>query len=387
LNSISKDVRLTLVHLPYIATNKNLLSLQFIRALAAWLVVFHHYVQIVHHFTCSSWIGQFFGRNGSFGVQLFFVLSGVVMFMAIKSRAPVACLSEAGVFLTRRLRRIVPAYWVATILFLAFIWHLKPAGFPVSPHWCGHVVASALFIPLPNFFCSASHPILTVGWTLNFEMAFYVIVAVSLIFRRFFRGKLWLPLTILCLLLLPRMRDFAGPWHSVVGKPIFYTFPIGVATGYAIVTLQGKIAGNRKMILGFTLLALAMVLGNIDRDTVSNWPFSFYFGEGDFLRASLIITGFAALEELLLRLRGTRLIRRLGDISYSTYLYHVFAIIGVVQVIGRPASLWGNVVCLALVIGATLVLSEASFRFVELPWLSRRSGSDGQSAKVLSSLP
>ena len=107
------------VQTPPVSRNKNLLSLQLIRALAAWLVVFHHYVQIVHNFACPSWIGQFFGRHGSFGVQLFFVLSGVVMTIAIKSRPPISCFRDAGTFLTRRLRRIIPAYCVSTILFLA----------------------------------------------------------------------------------------------------------------------------------------------------------------------------------------------------------------------------------------------------------------------------
>ncbi|MCA9034538.1 MAG: acyltransferase [Planctomycetaceae bacterium] len=357
-----------------------------IRALAAWLVVFHHYVQIVHNFACPSWIGQFFGRNGNFGVQLFFVLSGVVMTIAIKSRPPVSCLRDAGKFLTRRLRRIIPAYWVATILFLAFIWQLKPATFSVAPNWGGHVLASGLFIPLPNFFCNASHPLLTVGWTLNFEMTFYVFISASLIFQLFFPQKLWVPLTILCLLLLPRLREFAGPWHNVVGKPIFYTFPIGVATGYGISRVQSQLAGKRKLILGFSLLAFAVVLGCVDRNTVSKLPFRFYLGEGDFLLAALIIGGLATLDELLTRLPGIALFRRLGDISYSTYLYHVFAIVGVVEVFGHPSSLWGDIGCLTLVIGITLALSEASFRFVEQPWLSRRSGSDAHTAKVPTSL-
>lgn len=86
-----------------------LVSLQYIRAVAAWLAVFHYYMQIVHNFESSSSVGRFFACHGSFGVELFFVLSGVVMVLPVSHGVP-----NVLMFFWRRVRRLLPAYWSAT---------------------------------------------------------------------------------------------------------------------------------------------------------------------------------------------------------------------------------------------------------------------------------
>ena len=67
-------------------SNSHLVSLQLLRAVAAWLVVFHHYMQIVHGFESDSPVGQFFAMRGDFGVDLFFVLSGVVTVLTLDTQ-------------------------------------------------------------------------------------------------------------------------------------------------------------------------------------------------------------------------------------------------------------------------------------------------------------
>ncbi|EPM6963361.1 acyltransferase family protein [Vibrio alginolyticus] len=57
-------------------------SLQVLRGVAAWAVVYHHYMQIFYNFESSNYIGEIFSQRGGFGVDLFFVLSGFVMFIA-----------------------------------------------------------------------------------------------------------------------------------------------------------------------------------------------------------------------------------------------------------------------------------------------------------------
>jgi len=48
---------------------------------AAWLVVYHHYMQMFYEFKSDSLIGKIFSHRGGFGVDVFFVLSGFFMYL------------------------------------------------------------------------------------------------------------------------------------------------------------------------------------------------------------------------------------------------------------------------------------------------------------------
>ncbi|NOT83581.1 MAG: acyltransferase family protein [Methylococcaceae bacterium] len=67
-------------------------SLQALRGLSAWLVVYHHYMQMVHHFHYQSSVGAFFVNYGGMGVDVFFIISGFIMYysMMLKPRPPKA---------------------------------------------------------------------------------------------------------------------------------------------------------------------------------------------------------------------------------------------------------------------------------------------------------
>src|SRR5690606_18760316 len=83
-----------------------LYSLQALRALAAWVVVCHHFMQIFFDFHATDPIGQFLSDRGAVGVDIFFVISGLVIYLSSRDKniAPQR-------FLLNRVLRIVPAYW------------------------------------------------------------------------------------------------------------------------------------------------------------------------------------------------------------------------------------------------------------------------------------
>src|SRR4051812_3503447 len=56
-----------------------LISVQALRALAAWAVVCHHFMQIFFDFHPSGPVGRFFTEKGAVGVDIFFVISGLVI--------------------------------------------------------------------------------------------------------------------------------------------------------------------------------------------------------------------------------------------------------------------------------------------------------------------
>ena len=136
------------------STLKELKSLQIIRAIAATSVVYFH-------------IGAL-PRFGFFGVDIFFVLSGFVMALVVSQG------QSAKKFAINRIARIVPLYWVLTtgILILAAI---KPDLFASTTANLTNYLKSLLFIPYFNE-SGELYPMLAVGWTLNYEMFFYLSV-------------------------------------------------------------------------------------------------------------------------------------------------------------------------------------------------------------------
>jgi len=127
-------------------------SIQVLRALAALLVVFAHFEYIKP-------------AVGGFGVDIFFIISGFIMAYIVNK--------SADSFLYRRIIRIVPLYYAMTFL-AAGLYLAKPSWFRSLILTPATLAKSLLFIP---YQIKDSGPVLTLGWTLNYEMFFYVSIA------------------------------------------------------------------------------------------------------------------------------------------------------------------------------------------------------------------
>jgi exopolysaccharide production protein ExoZ len=138
-----------------------LVSIQALRAIAALLVFWGHAILTLN----PKEAAEFPRLYGPFGVDLFFVISGFVMVYSSerlfgRPGAPIK-------FFARRLARIVPLYWAATAI---LVWFVVPYASTKA------VLGSLFFVPhLP-----VEAPLLFVGWTLIFEMFFYVVFAIAL---------------------------------------------------------------------------------------------------------------------------------------------------------------------------------------------------------------
>ena len=132
-----------------------LANLQAVRAVAAIGVV-------VFHFGLMPATSLPFGV-GAFGVDLFFVLSG---FIIAHSSA-----RSARHFLPRRLIRVIPAFWIATLLAALFtLQGLSPAE---AFDW---LIQSLFYLPHPQ----GRPPLIFVAWTLVYELAFYLLYWLAL---------------------------------------------------------------------------------------------------------------------------------------------------------------------------------------------------------------
>lgn len=146
-------------------------NIQILRAFAATNVVVFHTIGVVERsFAEASILGNLSGW-GENGVDVFFVLSGFVIQFSY-ARSP----KEPGKFLRSRLIRIIPNYWSWTlVLFFALL--LLPQLFPRLEADSLHLLTSIAFLSGPLL---ASEPVLYVGWTLEYEMLFYLLFTLAI---------------------------------------------------------------------------------------------------------------------------------------------------------------------------------------------------------------
>jgi exopolysaccharide production protein ExoZ len=140
-----------------------IVRLQYMRAIAAFSVMFFHASFYLNSNRDNAVPFQFFGYwFGNFGVTLFFAISGYLMAMLANRTDPVK-------FLAHRLIRIYPIYWIVASLNLCFryIIHYGPVFDPL---------AFGLIPGGPHYY------LLGVEWTLPFELTFYMIVFLVILF-------------------------------------------------------------------------------------------------------------------------------------------------------------------------------------------------------------
>lgn len=294
---------------------------------------------------------------GSAGVDLFFVISGAVMTVgAWQTRG------QAGVvgrFLRRRVARVVPLYWlVSALLVPAFL------AQPALPRPDGtdppSLLASFLLLPQDGY------PLLLVGWTLVFEMWFYVLFALALSRGR--RGLMYvmLPWVTVVIGLHIAVGDTTNPYLAFFANLMHVEFAMGILVGHLV--LKGRLVAPRLVTAAGVLLAAAALVyaGTYTTDFPSAWYRALAVG----VAAAVCVYGATALE---LR-RGRvlpRALEKLGDASYSLYLTHllVLAFFGQVASAIPSRSPLAHVLllcaALAICVGTALVV----YRLVERPLL------------------
>jgi exopolysaccharide production protein ExoZ len=290
----------------------DLLVIQYLRGIAAVGVLGFH--------ACQR-SGLDFGM-GAAGVDIFFVISGFIMWVvsAGKARGP-------GDFLLRRAGRIAPLYWTVT-LGVVGLDLLRPSLFPNMLLTAPHVVLSLLFLPHQDPH-GAVAPVIVPGWTLSYEVFFYLVFALTL-FLPLARRAWALTAIMAALCLAGAATQGGGPVWTTFTNPLVLEFVAGVwlAKAWTSGRLGGPAAGWTAVAAGCGLLLAAAVSGA----EVSGAARLYLWG----LPAVLIVWGGLCLERAgrVARLPPLKL---LGDASYSIYLVHGLALSLVFKLLGtRP---------------------------------------------------
>lgn len=209
-----------------------LYSIQVLRAVAAIAVVAAHAQGMAVRISMRSGVPNPLPDlvGGAAGVDLFFVISGFIMVHV----AQFGSATGAQIFLLRRLIRIVPLYWFATTIVIAFWLFVRDMGFGDTT-W-RDVLASYAFMSTREGAAHQFAPLLGAGWTLNYEMFFYLLFAASVFLPRR-SAVLTLCAALAGFALLGRYLPVPPALQYLTidpnARPMFLEFVIGMVLGLA----------------------------------------------------------------------------------------------------------------------------------------------------------
>lgn len=347
-------------------TGGQIIAIQVLRALAALAVAFGHAQGDAQHMAAKT--------GGAFspldilpwgaGVDLFFVISGFIMVYASANlfEAP----GGAARFLERRLKRIVPLYWLLTLTFLLTAYGIGRQA-TETPLTLPGLASSLAFWPFDTYGDGVPRPYFSLGWTLNYEMFFYLVFAlfIALPARK---AVLGVTTALLVLTAVGTMVPHASPALLFWSQPIVLTFVFGM--GIALLYMQGlRIA--RTLAWALALLGLAAFFNDpagvatraVSGIVPNDWLHLLAWGAP----SALIVGALVLMREAEAPKttgKATRLWVWLGDASYALYLVHPFVVVGVRKIwvaagLSQHFGLWPMVGAMILAsVGAALLVHE-----------------------------
>lgn len=311
-------------------------NIQALRAFAAISVVMFHALGVLALNGHSLVLLKPFIGWGANGVDLFFVISGFIMAYTQTNRPWYE-------FILSRIVRIAPLYWLISIFSLLTAL-LLPSLFTDLDLSAGYVIASLGF---SSQLFGFDYPLLSVGWTLEFEMFFYVLLTIGMVM---FRGRatFFVPMAALTGLAAIGVIDW-----------IVAEFSLGILCFFLFDAFRKRPsnawAALHCLAWGF-LIATVVWRPELHR--------SILFG----LPSALLVLSAALLPQM-----GNYYLQMLGTASYSIYLVHLFVISAGVLVL-RRVELQADAAAIILVSTATLA-GIATWYLIEKPigqWLKNR---------------
>lgn len=335
-------------------------SLRCLRGIAACLVV-------VFHITVGRRGSGYWETFGQIGVDLFFVISGCVMVLASANRE-----LRSVEFIKARLIRIVPLYWLILLAFLPLA-----AADPRRQGWpaLSEIVKTFLFIPYTDSKTLEMLPYFSPGWTLTYEMFFYLLFAATLRLRSALAQVLILGALFSFLVTLRSFLDEPGAIMFRFTSPLFFEFLAGMILATNVRRLQQLPAWAGAVLFSF-------VLGFIWMESIA--------GENQlprYLSLGIPATGLVAAgliaENAVKRWRKLGPLELLGDASYSLYLTHLPVVMIAHGILGKGLLRPGPAV---LVMTCCMMVGVLIHFAIERPLLSAVRRATGHGARAKQSL-
>jgi len=338
--------------------NRDINCLQYLRGIAAILVVFSHAQLMLPN--AHRIVPYFFGNAGVF---IFFSISGFLMVYVTDRRK-----YSAADFSISRLFRVVPMYWICTTGAALMLLAAPSLGRGTDVSW-SHYILSILFIP--HWSNGTTLPFLRVGWTLVYEMLFYGLFAVAIAISE--RRRVSITVAALLALVASKIAlNLTEDTQTVLafyGNPLVFQFAFGM--GLAVLHRRsGPMSATMIFMCLVTSIAWMVLFDSIgDRSNQVARVISYGL-------PSALIVWVAVMSDRLFERRSTAL-HLLGDASYSIYLTHMLTLaiarfIWVQFVNVEPTTF----LTLGFVLGTTLTATCTGiliYWFIERPILTLRT--------------
>jgi len=276
--------------------SKKLNNLQVLRGFAALNVAFFHIIGTSSSYGFGVHHLNIFEGWGYSGLDIFFVLSGFIMVYIQRNKE-----ISPAIFFMDRLIRIAPLYWFLTIIVLIAA-SISPSIF--RSNISDIKIHSLLSILFMSQYLLGKMPVLFDGWSLEYEMLFYLIISLALLFKKKNITYLF-TVTLISLLIIFNLLGIVA-----------FEFIFGIFLGNIFLYSKKNINIHFFcLFIGLILYILTLAVFRLDGGIYTHRIF--LFG----LPASLVIFGLLGISQI-----HEGFLTKLGDASFSIYLIQVFTI-------------------------------------------------------------
>lgn len=316
---------------------QRLVWIEVARGIAATLVVLHH---VSRHLEQEYGARQLGGvlDPGNAAVDFFFVLSGFLIFHV--TRRDVGNPARLGIYVKKRVLRIYPIFWMAMLAFSAL--HLVSAHTEVTFEPMAVLREAALWPP-----SDGDHVIVGVGWSLKFEIAFYMLFASFIVNRSLGRVVFSLWAAAALLRTAGVIEEPTNPVLLLLTRSWVLLFPAGMLVGL-LVRREKHPPSGLIVVLGIGLVSMAWYAqcrGDLEGDSLA--------ARAIYGAASTVLLYGLILRDLQGRTTSWRPLLILGECSYSIYLFHMVGVAFAAKAISS-LDLYGRVP--VVVLAALMIL-------------------------------
>lgn len=338
--------------------NQHFEALDWLRGLMAFSIMFYHYTSwFIKPMDSSSLIG----RLGIYGVSIFYILSGLNLAIAYNKR--INNFKAIQSFILRRVFRILPLLWLATILYL--IVHEIPQYYLPPP---------SLEILFLNFtalfgFVSPKSYILIGAWSIGNELVFYSMfpLIIYMYNKRLSIGNILFVIVVIVeivfsFFILTPNKTLGSQWTTYI-NPFnqLFLFVLGVATYYNFNKLKNNNLINILGLLSILLFIFYPVSG--DQIYLSTGFNRFFFS----IWCCIVVLMFWKMKispPIFLK----QLLNTIGASTYSIYLLHQTVIL-VVKLFMDKIGYSNVYILITASVITTIILSSYVYRYYEKPFI------------------
>ncbi|WP_407220892.1 acyltransferase family protein [Enterobacter sp. CPE_E1214] len=338
-----------------------------LRGIAALIVVLTHLQIWMGDNEKNIQISKLLFSNGSFGVDLFFIISGFIICSATERHENNLCAK----YIVRRIFRIYPVYIIA----LTFVYVAYSYQEPIQNYINALLMMQRDYGQLAPFF---GYNMLYPAWTLSFELMFYTIFLVSMIISHSYRSLICSLFIVFSFFVLQLSLsggvslnaeltpaysgDFAIPVIRMLSTPMLIEFVIGMVFFHVYKWMLNNRADFYKYI------AVACIVSSLVL-------YLFYRTNNHGLSQRGLIATLMFLGFLLVDVNGVKLKSKIlsffGDISYSLYLSHVITIKIIVDLLDRLSMIEfkSGPLYMLFVLVICILVAYVSHRLIEIPFI------------------